>query len=356
VRILVVRAGALGDTLMATPVLPALAGRYPDAAIDLLASAGAAPLLANHPRVRRVLPLRWRNLPYSISPEKRALVRRLREASYDLAIVLEQAPQYLDLVRRARPGRITGFHEKPFDPGLPSAANNLRAAGFDDWASRPLAPEIFFDDRDSAEAADVIGTVGAPRVGLHSGYGPVGRSKRNQDARLRGWKLENFVDIGRDLAARGIAIVLTGSAEDRPAVERIARDLPAGSFVNAAGRLSVRGLAAAIQMMNAFVSVDSGPAHIAAAVGTPLVVLWGPGILQQTQPIGRLAPVVVLRHPPPCAPCYGTPLMKTCPRNICMEAIAPAEVLRATLTLLNAESRMPNAEVIKARSLPRPRA
>lgn len=333
-----VRAGALGDTLMATPVLPALAGRYPDAAIDLLASAGAAPLLANHPRVRRVLPLRWRNLPYAISPEKRALVRRLREASYDLAVVLEQAAHYVDLIRRARPGRVTGFHEIPFDPALSSAANNLRAAGFADWAARPLAPEIFLDERDRAEAAALLGVLRAPKVGLHSGYGPVGRSKRNQDVRLRGWKLENFVDLGRDLAARGMAVVLTGSAEDRPAVERIARGLPVGSFLNAAGRLSVRGLAAAIKMMDAFVSVDSGPAHIAAAVGTPLVVLWGPGILQQTQPIGRLAPVIVLRHPPPCAPCYGTPLMKTCPRNICMEAIEPREVLRATLPLIKIRS------------------
>jgi lipopolysaccharide heptosyltransferase I len=344
VRILVVRAGALGDTLMATPVLPALASRYPGSVIDVLASGVAAPLLANHPDLGRVVALRWRNLPFAISLEKLALVRRLREAAYDLAVVLEQAPHYLDLVRRARPGRIIGFHETPFDPALSSAANNLRAAGFDDWATRPLAPEIFLTGRDSAEAVQVLKVLKAPGVreagetpvvGLHSGYGPVGRSKRNQDVRLRGWKLENFIDLGRELAARGMSIVLTGSAEDRPAVERIVQGLPAGSFVNAAGRLSVRGLAAAIGMMDAFVSVDSGPAHIAAAVGTPLVVLWGPGILEQTRPIGARAPVLIVRHPPPCAPCYGTPLMRTCPRNICMESIAPDEVLRATLTLVD---------------------
>lgn len=346
-RILVVRAGALGDTLMATPLLPALAGRYPAAAIDVLASAAAAPLLANHPRVHRVLALRWRNLPYAVSFEKRVLVRRLREASYDLAIVLEHAAQYLELVRRAGPRRIAGFHETSFDPALSSAANNLRAAGFEDWAARPLAPEIFLDERDRATAIEAIGVPRerrrrSPLVGLHSGYGPVGRSKRNQDVRLRGWKLENFVDLGRDLAGRGATIVLTGSAEDRPAVERIARGLPTGSYIDAAGRLGVRGLAAAIEMMDAFVSVDSGPAHMAAAVGTPLVVLWGPGILEQTRPIGARAPVIIVRHPPPCAPCYGTPLMKTCPRNVCMEAIAPEEVLRATLGLLNPQSAIDN--------------
>lgn len=341
-----VRAGALGDTLMATPVLPALAARYPGAAVDILASAAAAPLLANNPRLQCVLTITWRNLPYQLSLEKRTLVRRLRASSYDLAIVLEQARHYLDLVQRARPRRITGFHEMPFDPALSSAANNLRAAGFDDWASRPLAPEVYLNDRDRAEAFEVLKgpAVGEgverqrPLVGLHSGYGPVGRRKRNQDTRLRGWKLDNFINLGRDLAARGTAIVLTGSLEDRPAVDQIARGLPPGSFINAAGRLSVRGLAAAIAMMDTLVSVDSGPAHMAAAVGTPVVVLWGPGILEQTRPIGLLAPVSVIRHPPPCAPCYGTPLMKTCTRNVCMEAITPEEVLRSTLALLNAES------------------
>ena len=339
-----VRAGALGDTLMVTPVLPALAGRYPGAAVDVLASAGAAPLLANHPRLADVLAVRWRNLPYALSLEKRALVRRLRAASYDLAVVLEQARHYLDLVGRARPARIVGFHETPFDPALSSAANNLRAAGFDDWASRPLAPEMFLEERDRA------GGRGRYWAGLKTG--PSSRhmwsaftpatarsAARNgtRTTRLRGWKLENFVAVGRDLAARGMHLLLTGSVEDRPAVERIARELPAGSVVNAAGRLSVRGLAAAIEMVDAFVSVDSGPAHIAAAVGTPLVVLWGPGILEQTRPIGRLAPVTVIRHAPPCAPCYGTPLMRTCPRNVCMEAIGVEEVLRSTLELLNAE-------------------
>jgi ADP-heptose:LPS heptosyltransferase len=93
-------------------------------------------------------------------------------------------------------------------------------------------------------------------------------------------------------------------------------------------------LAAVIEKLAAFVSVDSGPAHLAAAVGTPLVVLWGPAILEQVRPLSTRSPVVILRHPPPCAPCYETPLMKTCPRNVCMEAIRPAEVLEQVERLL----------------------
>jgi len=80
--------------------------------------------------------------------------------------------------------------------------------------------------------------------------------------------------------------------------------------------------------------VDSAPAHVAAALGTPVVVLWGPGILQQTQPLSSKSPVKTLRHEVPCAPCYGTPLMRTCRDNICMKSIPPEEAFEATLNTL----------------------
>jgi len=93
-----------------------------------------------------------------------------------------------------------------------------------------------------------------------------------------------------------------------------------------AGRTSVREMAAVIEQLDVLVSVDSGPAHMAAALHTRLVVLWGPGILEQTRPCGDPSRVIVVRHPVFCAPCYGTPIMKQCQRNICMEAISPARV------------------------------
>jgi ADP-heptose:LPS heptosyltransferase len=123
--------------------------------------------------------------------------------------------------------------------------------------------------------------------------------------------------------------VFTGSAGDRELADRIAGNLPEGTVRQLAGRTTVRQLAAVIRRTTLFVSVDSGPAHVAAAVGTPLVVLWGPGILDQTRPISTRSPVRIVRHPVHCAPCYGTPLMKTCRENICMQSITPAQALAA---------------------------
>lgn len=327
-RILVIRAGALGDTLMATPVLPALAGRFPGAAIDFVASATAAPLLEGHPLMQTVFPLRWRNLPLPLSLEKRRLIRKLRRRAYDLAVVLEQTPRYYELAERAGASRITGFRAIPFDPALHSIANNLRAAGFDDWRERPWTMEIRLSAEETSRAAAARAAIGGPLVGLHTGYGPVHR-KRNQEHQLRGWALENFAAVGRWLSDRGATLMLTGAREDRPAVERLKSMLPAGAVMDVAGQTGVREMAALVGQMDLLVSVDSGPAHIAASLATPVIVLWGPGIYEQTRPVPSGGPVTVLREMVECAPCYGTPMMKACRRNICMERITPERVIEA---------------------------
>ncbi len=394
-RILVVRAGALGDTLMATPVVRALHRRYPDASIDFLSSEAAVPLLKHNPAVSRVLFLRYRNLPWALSPEKQRLARELRSARYGFAVLLESAPHFRRLLEHAGIEQIRSFRETPFDPLLHSIVNNLRAAGFADWQSQPLdmdlpvSPE---DDRAAekllsqfaasagSSAAQAGGATPAPTglpgaesgaarpyvvgadqrvrpgqaqnpapteipllVGLHAGYGPP-RGKRNQGQRLKGWGAENFAALGRMLLARGARLVLTGSAGDREEAGAIAARLPAGSFLQLAGRTTVGELAAVLRRLRLLVAVDSGPAHMAAALGTPLVVLWGPAILEQVRPISSTTPIRIVRHRVFCAPCYGTPMMKTCQRNICMEAISPERVLAEAVALLNAECGVRNAE------------
>jgi heptosyltransferase-2 len=334
-RILVVRAGALGDTLMATPVVRALAARYPGAAIDFLCAAGAAPLLEGNPAVARILPLRHRNVPWFLSPEKRRLVRGLRQAGYELAVLLESAGRFHDLLRHAGIRHVRSFRDIQFDPMLHSAANNLRVAGFDDWRAVPggLDMDLFLSAEEEAAAGELL-EIRNPQstirnyVGLHTGWGPRGKKARNQGERLKGWGVDNFMELGRLLAARGHYLVLTGSEEDRSEAETIAGGLPGGGCAVLAGRTSVRQLAAVIRRLDLFVSVDTGPAHMAAALGTPLVVLWGPSKLHQVAPISSRSPVRIVRHPVFCAPCYDTPMMETCRRNICMESISPPRVLR----------------------------
>ena len=185
-------------------------------------------------------------------------------------------------------------------------------------------------------AGEMLDSVPRPRIGLHAGYGPPRRkSDRQQGERLKAWGADNFARLGRMLRQRhGAGLVLTGGPDDLPLASRIAKLLGEPQPLVLAGRTSVREMAAVIERLDLLVSVDSGPAHMAAALGTPLVVLWGPAILHQVCPRGDASKIRVVRHKVYCAPCYGTPMMKTCDRNICMESISPARVSAEIAELL----------------------
>ena len=346
-RVLVVRAGALGDTLMATPLIRRLRKAEPGREVDVLCSAGGASLLRTNPYIARIHVLRFRNLPYFFSLEKIQLARTLRERRYEFAVVLESARQYRALLEKAAIRDIRGFAETPFDPAQHAIVNNLRAGGFAGGNGPGLEPDLNPDlDMDllvspsaSAWAANALTALPKPWVGVHPGYGPSSK-KKNQAERLRGWPRGNFVEVARDLVNRGASIILTGSADDRDMCELIARALPPDRVAVFAGQTNVEQLAGVIQALDLFVSVDSGPAHMAAALGTPLIVLWGPGILRQTRPLSSTTPIRILKVDVACAPCYGTPLMKQCRRNICMEQILPHTVVSAALEMLGSAGKL----------------
>jgi len=304
----------------------------------VLCSAGGASVLASSGYIARVHILQFRNLPYFWSLEKRRLVRALRERRYDFAVVLEAANRYRQIVEKAGIRDLRGFAETAFDPAQHSIVNNLRAAGFTNCRGPDLDMDLPVSSSASMWASQALAALPKPWIGIHAGYGPASK-KQNQTERLRGWAPENFIQLTRELVATGASIILTGSPGDRGLCEAIARALPRGRIMNFAGQTTIGQLTGIIDALDLLISVDSGPAHMAAAIGTPLVVLWGPGILNQTRPLSTSTPIRILNANVPCAPCYGTPLMKQCVRNVCMEQILPADVLSAAIDLLAAPSR-----------------
>ena len=332
-RILVVRVGALGDTLMVTPSVRALKLRHPEAEIDFLCSDSAAPLLEFNPYITQLYRIRRRNLPYELSFEKHLLARQLRSRNYNIAFLLETAPRYYKLLVHSGISRIGGFVESAFDPEKHCIINYLNAVGFPRSEPEDLRMDLQVDAADEAAAERLVGHLQRPRVGLQPGYGPRGK-KNNQSERLKGWERENFLRLSRLLLDQGASVVFTGSAEDQIDIEAILPQLPKDLVCSTAGKTKVRELAAVLKKMDLFISVDTGPAHMAAALAVPLVVLWGPAIYEQVRPISPVSTVRILRVPPPCAPCYGTSRKSTCRQNICMENISPDLVLNAARDLL----------------------
>lgn len=339
-RIAVVRAGAIGDTVMATPLARAIRRTYPDAYLVFLCARSACDVVRYNPHVDEIIPLAARHLPAWLSLEKARIARRLAELRLDAMVVLESHPSFTELARHSRATRIISYGALPgvpgaelahFDPAKHSIENNLRAA--EGLGVRPAGLEMElhypkeFDDR-MRERLRLAGVPeGARVVGIHAGWG--GRKHSVEQTRLKSWPPDRFARIARSIVTGEEAhVILTGAPVDRPLTEFIARESGV-PCLNLAGELSLLELAALIRRLDLYVSIDSGPAHMAAALGTPLVALWGPAILEQTRPISSGGPVRILREFVPCAPCYGTPLMKSCRDNICMKRIETGRVEEA---------------------------
>jgi len=346
-RILILRVGAIGDTLMVTPLVRALREAFANAYLVFVCSRSAYDVLRYNPHLDVVIPLDYRHLPIWLSAEKLRILRQLRSFDLDWALALESHPRFLDLVRRAEathsfaygvPANADGFERAIFDPKRHCIENHLRAAHPLGVQPDSLEMELRYppglDEIVGQRLARAGIRGGECLVGVHAGWG--GRKHSLHETRLRSWPPQNFAEIVRWLVTCvGARVVLTGSSADRPLTQFIA-SLAAVPCLNLAGELPLLEMAALIRRLNLYLTVDSGPAHMAAALGTPLITLWGPGIFEQTVPLAGRGPVRVLYHRVPCAPCYGTPLMKICQDNICMKQIEVREVQSALQEMLTA--------------------
>jgi lipopolysaccharide heptosyltransferase II len=348
-RVLIMRAGAIGDTLMATPLVRAVRRTFPEGHLVFLCSASALDVVRHNPHVDQVIPVKYRHMPAWLSSEKSQIHRALRKLDLDCALVLESHSNFLDLARGGGVRQIIaysgddhghGFEPARFDPQRHSIENHLAAAA--PLGVRPdgLQMELHYPPKIDGAVAARLERAGVARtdrlVGIHAGWG--GRVRTPGQTRLRSWPPARFAEVIRWLLKeRGARVALTGSAADGPLVRYIAREAGV-PCLDLTGKLTLLELAALIRRLNAYLTVDSGPGHMAAALGANLVTLWGPAIFEQTIPISPGNPPRILYHRVACAPCYGTPLMKTCKDNICMKEIQVAEVQSALDEVLSRES------------------
>lgn len=339
-RILIIRAGAIGDTLMTTPLVRAVRHTFPQCYLVFLCSASALDVVRHNPHVDQVIPVKYRHLPAWLSVEKLRVHRSLRDLDLDWALVLESHPTFLDLARKGRAARIIayshddhgqGFQPARFDPQTHSIVNHLDAARPLGVQPDGLHMELHYPPQTDELVARLLELAGVSPtdrlVGIHAGWG--GRPRSPDQPRLKSWPPDRFAEVIRWLVKeKDVRVALTGSRADRPLMRYIAQSANV-PCVDLAGKLSLLELAALIRRVDVYLTVDSGPAHMAAAIGTPLLTLLGPAIFEQTVPFSPGSPLRILYHCVPCAPCYGTSKMKSCTDNICMKEIKVGEVEKA---------------------------
>ena len=327
---LVIQTAFLGDVVLTIPLLQRLAARH--GPVDVMTTPAAAPLVATHPAVRLVIPYDKRGADRGWGGFRR-MVRTLRAKGYRRAYLAHRSWRSAALAWLARiPTRI-GFADAPGAPSytrrIPTPSGVHAIVRYEALAepregerSEP-EPWLALPERDRQAASAWLLAHGIEGPFVAMAPGSIWNTKR--------WPY--FAELAARMA---LPVVVIGGGQDQALGAAVARGAGARG-VNAAGDLTLPESAAVVERAAALVTNDSAPLHLASAVGTPIVAIFGP-----TVPAFGFGPLrtgdrVVEHADLPCRPCsqHGP---QVCPlgHHRCMKDVGVEQVLSALTEVLNA--------------------
>jgi heptosyltransferase-1 len=335
-RILIIKLSAIGDVVHSLPVLSALKRLYPSSSIHWLVEEAAAGLLQDHPLLDRVLVCRRKSWISGLKQgrisalrEFRDFLKSVRAEPYDLILDLQNLFKSAFWVAVARGPRKIGFSSTKEMAYLPLNEK----IGPEDFTLHAVDRYLKFlrylgDFDEQIQFPIPVTSIQVERVGqLLKGAGLEGKKVVALHPLTlwptKLWNSQSFSELADRLAKElGLGVVFTGGGQDRDSIEEIITRVSPPP-VNFCGRLDLLELAELFNRCALVISTDTGPMHLAAAMGTPVVALFGPTSPLRTGPYGPGHTVV--RTGIPCSPCYK----KKCVDPRCMYEITPDLVFQA---------------------------
>ena len=329
-RILVVKLDHLGDVLLATPVFSNLRQAYPNAELHALTGSWSRVVLEKHPDVNEVLeynsPAFCRTGPPTPLRKTFRLYQQLRRQKYDLLVelrsdwrivcfaLLQVTPKRLDraalqVVNKLGFPQFTGTHETTRNLDV------LHKAGI----PTPIQTTTFsVTPEDEQWASDFLTTLQIdrerPLIAIHPGS-PIP---------IKRWISERYAELADWLIARKRAqILFVGVKDEIPIITEI-QGLMRSDSSNVAGKTTFTQLASILHKCNVFIGNDSGPMHLAAAVGTRTIGLYGPGDPTRFGPVGAMCQTI--QRKTDCPPCPETACRFG--EDGCMSAIRVTDVIQ----------------------------
>ena len=353
-RLLVVKLHALGDLVIITPALNRLRQAFPKAYITLLTTRWSAPAMAGNPHLNEIWSVAdalFFAPKLSTLPATLHLIWKLRQSKQDAAVIFHRyrpvewfigmagiAPRFHF---SAGGGRLTVCLDENRHSALTACElADLAIAGLRGNKQEPAELEAmnyewFVSAGEKTEAEKLIQGLGYERGGFAAIF-PGGAVNPRTAGTERRWSVVGFASLARQLYEEfGLKTLFMGGESDRDACGAAARmvETPA---VNLCGRMRIRLAAAVVQRAALSVGNDSGPLHMAAAVGTPTVGIFGPTGARLKLPPGAHCRAATLGLP--CSPCYFT-MFKGCifPAIRCLEELTVERVMEAARALLMAQ-------------------
>ncbi len=324
----------IGDFVRCHSVVKLLRARFPDRPIDVLATTLCAPLADYMPGLRRaiVVDLPRRRLALA---QQFALAARLKSQGYGTALVMPRtwkstlAPFFAGIPERTGfvgEARFILLNDLRFgERALPRMVDRCAALALPARAKLPPAwplPELKVPRHDVKSWRNKRGLNGDSRPIVALAPGAVGPSKR--------WPGASYAALARRLLGEGCAVWVLGGPDEKALAAEIVGDTPARDLTGHDLRDAILALAAAA----AAVSNNSGLLHIAAALGTPSIGIFGPTSPWHWAPLNPLAATIETTGELPCRPCHK-PVCRLV-HHRCMRDIAPEQVLAAARRVLAA--------------------
>lgn len=342
-KIAVLRANALGDFIFVLPALDALRSAYPCAEIVLLAKQWHANFLACRPgpvdRVVVIPPYAGVTEEEDYKDNQRELhcfFAAMREERFDIAVQAHGGGRHSNAFLTQLGARVTvGLKTPdalPLDRWIPyiyfqhEILRYLEVVSLVGASPTVLEPRIALLKRDICESLRVVPEEkGRLLVALHPGAGDAGRR----------WPPEKFAAVGDELAKRGAHIVVTGTAGEQCLADAVVAAMRCQAQ-NVCGQLSLGGLAALLSRCRVLVSNDSGPLHLAGAVGTATVGIFWCFNLINAGPLTRLCHRPFVSWQLHCPVCGADRSQTTCSHHTSFVADIPVEeVMGAALELFS---------------------
>jgi lipopolysaccharide heptosyltransferase II len=354
-RLLCVRLDYMGDVLMCTPAMRALRESAPGREITLLSSAGGAAVASMIPEIDGAIawPAPWMKSSIAHGPAlDLEMIERLRQENFDAAVIFttfsqSALPAALACYLAGIELRLAHCRENPYQL-------------LTDWVSDPEREQA--QRHEVQRQLDLVATVGAQCDNQRLSFAVPEAARAWAQERLaeldlpaqwvllhpgasaasRRYPPASWSAVADLLVQQGLPVVFSGSADEAPLIEGIRADMH-GASLSLAGELDLGRLGALIEAAPVMVSNNTGPAHMAAALGTPLVDLYALTNPQHTpwQVANR-----VLYHMVPCRNCYKS----VCPQQhqACLAKVEPAQVMEAIRELLTSPVTRTHTELLQA--------
>lgn len=345
-NILIVKLSAIGDVIHTLPALNALRTAFPDARITWLVEEAASALVIDHPALDRVLVCRrkswirdWKwGSRKAILDEIAVFIRNLRDTQYDVVLDFQALLKGAIWIALSRGKRKIGF-----DRGM---AHMEHSYWFLNERIPPISMEVHALERNlqMLEPLGILETRAVYRLPIAAGHrqkvlrlltaseheGPLVCINPVAKWETKLWPAERFATVADQLVGMYRAnVVFTGAGEDGPIIDGIRRRMQATSL-DLSGKTDLVTLAALYEKADLVISTDTGPMHLAAAVETPVVALFGPTAPWRTGPYGGRHRVIRIKTA--CSPCFK----RNCDRPSCMHQIDVETVFRAAGNILQA--------------------